>query len=347
MSVLIIGAAGAVGKRLVGALAARGEMIVAADRAPQLPAQLERVVASSETGVDVRDAEGLRHLMRRHPSVHTVWNLAAPLSVETALDPKVAEEVTVGGMRNVLAAMGETGVRRILFTDSIGSFGARAPRRGCTARWLTQNPTQDPGSDYGRQKRGCRDLLREFAFRGGDPRWAVLPGVLHSEAAWGRGTTEYALEALQAASRREPYVCPVDLDVPMPMIYVDDLMRGLVALQDASEEQLREPERGYAMAGLSFTAGELFEEIRRHVPDFRFTVDLCPNMSKFAKLWPDAMSAAEAQADLGFKARVGLREVVDAVLSAHAERDGRGVSQGQAFALGAQKSTEGRERLPA
>ena len=33
--------------------------------------------------------------------VHTVWNLAAPLSVETAQNPKIAEQVTVNGMRNV------------------------------------------------------------------------------------------------------------------------------------------------------------------------------------------------------------------------------------------------------
>jgi hypothetical protein len=33
--------------------------------------------------------------------VHTVWNLAAPLSVETAKNPKIAEQVTINGMRNV------------------------------------------------------------------------------------------------------------------------------------------------------------------------------------------------------------------------------------------------------
>ena len=91
--------------------------------------------------------------------------------------------------------MAAVGARRICFTDSIGSFGAEAPRRGATARWLHDNPTQDPGSDYGRQKRGCRELMAQFAEEhGGDPRFAVLPGVLHSEPVWGNGTTEYALD---------------------------------------------------------------------------------------------------------------------------------------------------------
>lgn len=319
MSVLIIGAAGAVGKRLVGALAARGEAIVAADRLPQLPGRLARLAAAAEPNVDVRDPAALRGLFRRHPEVHTVWNLAAPLSVETAMDPTVAEQVTIGGMRNVLEAMGEAGVRKILFTDSIGSFGAQAPRQQCTARWLTQNPNQDPGSDYGRQKRGCRELLAAFGRAGGDPRWAVLPGVLHSESAWGKGTTEYALEALKAAALRQPFVCPVDPDVQLPMIFVDDLMRGLTLLQDAREDQLREPERGYALPGLSFTPRQLFGEIRRHVPGFQFTVQLCPTMSRFARLWPDALSTAEPLADLGYAPRVGLPEMVETVLAAHAE----------------------------
>ena len=113
-------------------------------------------------------------LFRDHADENTtVWNMAAPLSVETAMDPAVAEAVTVGGMMNVLNAMRKVGARRICFTDSIGSFGMMAPRRGATARWLTENPHQDPGSDYGRQKRRCRNLMLRFAQDyGGDPRFA-------------------------------------------------------------------------------------------------------------------------------------------------------------------------------
>ena len=48
----------------------------------------------------------------------------------------------MGGMNNVLTVMGEMGTRKICFTDSIGSFGASAPRENCSARWLLDNPTQ-------------------------------------------------------------------------------------------------------------------------------------------------------------------------------------------------------------
>lgn len=320
MSVLIIGAAGAVGKRLVRALAARGERIVAVDRTLELPAELQHLVTYAETGVDVRDFNTVKKVLRRHRFVETVWNLAAPLSVETALNPAVAEQVTVNGMRNVLWAMYEAKVKRIMFTDSIGSFGQTAPRRDCTARWLVENPAQDPGSDYGRQKRGCRRLMNEFWRYGGDPRWAVLPGVLHTEGAWGNGTTEYALDALKAAAKGEPFVCPVDPDVMLPMIFVDDLMRGLLALQDAPESQLAQPERGYAVPGLSFTPNQLFSEIRRHVPDFEVTVELNQNMNTFANIWPDTLSMREPLEDLGYAPLVGLGEMVEKVFDAHKQR---------------------------
>jgi len=339
---LIIGAAGAVGKRLCAALTERGHRVIASDRMKSLPGSLKRSMGALGTcvgSVDVCDADALRALFREHADEHTtVWNLAAPLSVETAMDPAVAEAVTVGGMSKVLDAMGEVGARRICFTDSIGSFGADAPRTGASARWLTEHPAQDPGSDYGRQKRACRELMADFAARsGGDARFAVLPGVLHSNAVWGNGTTEYALDALLAAPHQasrlglptgEAYVCPVDPDVRLPMVFSDDLMRGLVALQEAPEAKLAEPQRGYALPGLAFTPNELFAEIRRHHPGFGFRVKLDDNMNKFANLWPDDLDSEAPRRDLGYAPQVGLADLVTSVLSVH---EARNVSAATAF----------------
>ena len=108
-----------------------------------------------------------------------------------------------------------------------------------------------------------------------------------------------------AASRGQPYACPVDLDVMLPMIFVDDLMRGLISLQNADEGLLKEPERGYCMPGLSFTANDLFEN-KKHYPDFEVTVDLDSNMNKFANLWPDDLSTDEPLRDLGYELRLAL-----------------------------------------
>jgi threonine 3-dehydrogenase len=105
---------------------------------------------------------------------------------------------------------------RICFSDSIGSYGRSAPRKEASADWLVQNPNQDPGSDYGKQKREIRGLLKKSKY---DTRWAIIPGVLNSDEKWGAGTTEYALDMILHAVQKKKYVCPIDPEQYLPMIY--------------------------------------------------------------------------------------------------------------------------------
>ena len=55
-----------------------------------------------------------------------------------------------------------------------------------------------------------------------------------------------------SAAQGKPYSCPIDTDVTLPMCFVDDLMRGLINLQYAAEDELKEPSRGYCIPGISF-----------------------------------------------------------------------------------------------
>lgn len=112
------------------------------------------------------------------------------------------------------------------------------------------------------------------------------------------------------------------------MIFVSDLMRGLIALQEADAKNLVEPQCGYCIPGLSFTPNELFAEIRKHHPGFGFRVKLNANMNKFAHLWPDDQETTEPLRDLGFSPEVKLSDMVATVLAAHEERN---VSAAEAF----------------
>ena len=95
---LIIGAAGAVGKRLSSALSRAGAHVVAADRMQFIPSTVRHVADTAIGNVDVRDAKALRDLFREHADENTtVWNLASPLSVEvgTALSCPTLAPATV------------------------------------------------------------------------------------------------------------------------------------------------------------------------------------------------------------------------------------------------------------
>jgi nucleoside-diphosphate-sugar epimerase len=320
---LIIGASGAIGKALIAHLTAvHGEQSVIAclHRSP-LPAELA-AVCIQEPGVSVLDESSLERVLTKHArTIGTVWMLAAPLSVDTARDPSLAHDTTVGGMERLLRCMLRAGLKKVCFSDSIGSFGAASPRTDATARWLTQHPSQDPGSDYGLQKRQCRELMAQYsAEHGFDTRFAVIPGVLHSSVEWGGGTTEYALEAIAAAVRGTEFSCPVPADVSLPMCWISDLVAGLVALQDSPRETLQEPEGGYAISGFSFNAETLFAKLRAMFPDFAVEETLDPDAAAFARLWPDAISGDAARRDLGFRAEVGLEQAVEMTVQAHRDR---------------------------
>ncbi len=334
--VLVVGASGAIGRVLVARLLRAGVRVVAClHRSPlrlQPPGLADSPLLTQAFGVDVLRADTLARVFAAHAGgVAAVWMLAAPLSVESARDPARAENIVVGGMDRLLYLATRYRVPRVLFSDSIGSYGAAAPRTGCTARWLTEHPWQDPGSDYGRQKRACRNLMRVWAASkpgAREARWAVIPGVLHTDPAWGDGTTEYALAAVRAAARGEAFACPVPLDVRLPMCMRDDVVEALFRLTTAARAGLREPEGGYAISGLSFSARELFASIRRTVaPGFTWTAmtdaeERASPAATFARLWPDALCPAAARRDLGFAARGGtLDEVVRTLFAAW---EGRG-----------------------
>mmetsp|Transcript_22134 Transcript_22134/g.32231 ORF Transcript_22134/g.32231 Transcript_22134/m.32231 type:complete len:336 (+) Transcript_22134:92-1099(+) len=323
--ILVIGAAGSIGQNLISELIkthGKHSVIAALHRSP-LPDHLASDVIC-EFGFNIRDNQSIRAVFERHAdSIDSVWNLAAPLSVDTAKDPSSAHDVTVGGMQRVLACMKEFNIKKLYFSDSIGSYGTSSPREGATAQWVMDNPDQNPGSDYGVQKRQCRELLHQYADREGfDTRFVIIPGVLHTQPVWGGGTTEYALDALAAAVRGEHYVCPVSPDVKLPMIHSSDLIEGMLKLMQSPPSKFPPNCRGTALAGFSFTPAELFEEIKKHYPDFSYSYDpeSNPSIANFSVTWPDSLCHWEAIDRIGFLASTDFPTTVKHIIEAHQER---------------------------
>jgi nucleoside-diphosphate-sugar epimerase len=192
----LLGCSGAIGLQLAEKIISiKGDKsVVAALHRTPLPSYLEsRVIC--EFGFNIQSDETIRALLTKYKdTIEGIWNLAAPLSVDTAKDPDKAHDITVGGMSRLLSAMKDilnVEQCRVFFSDSIGSFGSSSPRLGSSAKWLIENPNQDPGSDYGKQKRECRDLLSLYRNENNfDCRFAIIPGVLHNQSSWGGGTTE-------------------------------------------------------------------------------------------------------------------------------------------------------------
>ncbi len=138
---------------------------------------------------------------------------------------------------------------------------------------------------------------------------------MHDDAVWGGGTTEYALDAIRAARRGHVFVCPVPLDTQLPMIDRRDLVRGLVALAEAPAAAIVEPTGGYALAGFSFSARQLFAQLVELFPSFAFEERVDATAGHFAQLWCDSLSPEEATRDLHFTAQFSLHDTLAHILA--------------------------------
>lgn len=121
--VLVTGATGCVGANIVEALLKRGYTVRALRRATSSLRALTGLEPELVTG-DVMDLPALRAAMDGCAGVFH----AAAISQYWRNDPATIYSVNVEGTRNVVQAACETGVRRIVFTSSVGALGQPAHR---------------------------------------------------------------------------------------------------------------------------------------------------------------------------------------------------------------------------
>jgi dihydroflavonol-4-reductase len=115
-TVAITGATGHLGSSLVRQLVARGDDVRALTRKPD-PKEL-RGLPITQVGGDVASGEGLDALL---DGAEVLYHLAAQISIVGPMNG-VVDAVNVGGVRNVVAAVERTKVRRMVHCCSVHVF---------------------------------------------------------------------------------------------------------------------------------------------------------------------------------------------------------------------------------
>ena len=148
---------------------------------------------------------------------------------------------------------------------------------------------------------------------GVDVRSVRFPGILSYKTPPGGGTTDYAIDIFHAALKGVPYDCFLEEHEELPMLYIDDAVRGTLELMAAPPERIRE--RGsYNLAGVSFTPAQLAAAIRRHLPDFQ--IRYAPDFREaIARSWPNSLDDSRARADWGWQPEFGLTEITTTMLA--------------------------------
>ena len=96
------------------------------------------------------------------------------------------------------------------------------------------------------------------------------------------------------------------------MIYMPDAIRATIDLMDAPAHQVK-IRSSYNIAGLSFNPRELAAAISAKVPDFAISYEP-DSRQAIAATWPQSLDDSVAHADWGWRAEVGLEQMVQDML---------------------------------
>lgn len=262
---------------------------------------------------DVRDYTALAAIVKKH-KITDVYHLAGLLSVGGEKNPPLAWDVNVNGLRNVLDLARDYKLR-VFWPSSIAAFGPTTPKK-----MTPQNTILEPTTIYGVTK-VTGELLCQYYFSrwGVDVRSVRYPGLIGYKAPPGDGTTEYSVHIFYGLLKNNTYSCFLKSDARLPMMYIDDAIRGTIALMDAPAKKIS-IRTSYNFAAINFTPKELVAQITKLYPEFICTYHPDPVKQRIAESWPQSIDDGVARRDWGWKHEYDLAKMTKVMIKGLKEK---------------------------
>ncbi|MBO0903321.1 D-erythronate dehydrogenase [Jiella sonneratiae] len=326
MRILVLGAAGMVGRRLIDRLVAErkiaGETITAIDAfdvvEPAIAAP-ETIALTAEAG-DISDEATVEALVARRPDM--IFHLAAIVSGEAEADFDKGYRINQGGMTNLLEAIRSQGDNyrpRLVFTSSIAVFGAPFEEP------IGETFLSAPLTSYGTQKAISELLLNDYSRKGFvDGVGIRLPTIVVRPGKPNKAASSFFSGIIREPLAGEEAILPVADDVrhwvASPASAVGFLMHAATMDTDVLGSR-----RCLTMPGLSVTIAEMIEALREVAGDevaARIRREPDAVIEKIVAGWPRTFDASRAES-VGFSADASFADIVRAHIADEAGR-GRG-----------------------
>lgn len=256
--------------------------------------------------LSVIDSDSMDNMVKEY-DIQAIYHLAAILSATGEENPELCKKINVGGTVSVLETAKNNNLR-VYAPSSIAVFGPDAPKTA------PQTTPLNPKTMYGKTKVIGENLANEYwhNYRV-DTRGLRYPGLISWKSPAGGGTTDYAVEIFHAAIEKGHYDCFVDSNTRLPMMYIDDAIRGTLELMEAPINEIGNSRSGYNISGLSFTAQQLADSIAEKIDGF--TCNFIPDKRQiYADSWPDYIDDSQAKEDWKWKAKFNLEKIVNSMI---------------------------------
>jgi len=301
--ILVTGAFGQIGTELVPALQQKhGKDNVVSLGYRTIPYSFEGIIEKGS----VLDKERLKQIVEKY-NVTSIYHLASILSATGEKDPHLTWDVNMLGLKNVLDLAVEHKLK-VFWPSSIAAFGPTTPQNNTPQRTILE-----PTTMYGVTKAAGELMCQYYNLKFGiDARSLRYPGIISWKAEPGGGTTDYAVAIFYEAIKAKKYTCFVKEDTVLPMMYMDDAIKGTLQLMDADTKKIT-IRTSYNHAAISFSAKELAEEIKKHIPELK--VEYVPDhRQKIADSWPKVIDDSTARKDWGWKHEFDLKKMTEVML---------------------------------
>lgn len=301
--ILVTGAVGQIGSELTLALREKygNENVIATGRKTKPGDEL--LNSGPFEFINITQKETLEDVIKKH-NVDTIYNMAAILSATGEEKPALCWDVNMNGLYYILDLAVKYDMTRVFVPSSIAVFGPETPRDN-----TPQETVLKPKTMYGVTK-VAGELLSDYYFKrfNLDVRGVRYPGIISSETLPGGGTTDYAVEIFYEAIKNKEYTCFVKEGTVLPMMYMPDCIKATIDLMEADLSKLKH-HSDFNLTAMSFSAGELADEIKKHIPDFKCTYK--PDFrQEIADSWPSSIDDNAAREEWGWKPAYDLPAMV-------------------------------------
>jgi len=218
-------------------------------------------------------------------------------------DPQMAWKVNLGGLKTILDVAVAHKIK-VFWPSSIAAFGPTTPKIK-----TPQHTILEPTTMYGVNKVAGELLCQYYFLRYGlDVRSLRYPGLIAYKAPPGDGTTEYSVHIFYAALKDQKYTCFLKEDTRLPMMFIDDAIKGTLQLMEAPSENIK-VRTSYNFTAIDITPEELVKEIQKVMPEF-ICIYAPDHRQAIADSWPDSIDDSDARNDWGWKPDVDLTKMV-------------------------------------